>query len=98
MEICWTSTRSIKGLRHFVLVNKVYEKDQINYLMVSVIDVEISLKISYQELIKSGKWIEGWLSLPQGESITKDYLDYKLNMKEEIDKIFINKNSLFNIS
>ena len=100
MEIYWTSNKSINGLRHFVLVNKISGKDQIKFLMVSVIDVEISLKISYQELINSGKWYKGWLNLPKSESITKDYLDFKSGniLKEEIIKIFVNKNSLFNIS
>lgn len=96
----WTSNKPINGLRHFVLVNKIKEKNKIINLMVSVIDVEISLKISNEELTNSGDWTEGWLSLPKDESITSDYLEFKLsiNSKEEINKIFINKNSIFNIS
>ena len=68
--------------------------------MVSVIDVEISLKISYEELMNSGKWNKGWLNLTKSESITKDYLDYKSGniLKKEIIKIFVNNDSLFNIS
>ena len=42
----WTSSKPINGLRHFVLVNKIKEKDQINNLMVSVLDAKISLMIS----------------------------------------------------
>ena len=100
MENYWTSNESINGLRHFVLVNKIIEQDQINFLMVSVVDVEISLKISYDELLKSGNWDEGWKNLPKDKAITKDYLDYKLsnNPKEIINKIFVNSDSLFNIS
>ena len=100
MEIYWTSNKSINGLRHFVLVNKINEQDQINFLMVSVIDVEISLKISKEELLNSGNWNKGWINLPKSEAITKDYLDYKLsnNSKKVINKIFIKNNSLFNIS
>ena len=96
----WTSKKPINGLRHFVLVNKVKEKNKIRNLMVSVIDVEISLKISNKDLINSGDWTEGWLSFPKDESITKDYLEFKssINSKKEINKIFINKNSIFNIS
>ena len=98
MKIFWTSNKSINGLRHFVLVNKIKEKDQIKFLMVSVIDVEISLKIPYEELLNSGKWNEGWLNLSKSESITKDYLDYKsAKIKKEVN-IFVNKYSLFNIS
>ena len=100
MKCFWTSIKPINGLRHFVLLNKTKEKNQINFLMVSVIDVEISLKISKQELINSGNWKEGWLNLPKIESITKHYLEYKLNRnsKEESNKVFIKEDSLFNIS
>ena len=65
MENYWTSNESINGLRHFVLVNKINEQDQINFLMVSVVDVEISLRISDEELLNSGNWNEGWLNLPK---------------------------------
>ena len=100
MKNYWTSNKSIHGLRHFVLLNKINDRDQINFLMVSVVDVEISLKISNEELLNSGNWNEGWLNLPKNEAITKDYLDYKLinNSKEGIKKIFVNNDSLFNIS
>ena len=100
MEIYWTSNKAINGLRHFVLVNKINEQDKINFLMVSVVDVEISLKISNEELLNSGDWNEGWLNLPKSEAITKDYSDYKLsnNSIEGIEKIFVRNDSLFNIT
>ena len=100
MENYWTSNKPINGLRHFVLVNKIYEQDQINFLLVSVVDVEVSLKISNDELLNSGDWSEGWINLPKSEAITKDYSDYKLsnNSKEGIEKIFVKNHSLFNIS
>ena len=100
MKSFWTSSKPINGLRHFVLVNKINEKDQINFLLVSVVDVEISLKISNEELLNSGDWNEGWLNLPKSESITKDYSDYKLsnNSKEHIEKIFVKNDSLFDIT
>ena len=100
MRSIWTSYQPINGLRHFVLVNRIKEKDQIKNLMVSVLDADIYLKISNNELTTSGKWIEGWLNLPKSESITKDYLEYKLskNSKEGINKIFVSDNSIFNIS
>ena len=100
MENYWTSNKSINGLRHFVLVNKINEQDQINFLMVSVVDVEISLKISNEELLNSGDWNEGWLNLPKNDAITKDYSDYKLsnNSIEGIEKIFVRNDSLFNIT
>ena len=100
MENYWTSNESINGLRHFVLINKINEKDQINFLMVSVVDVEISLKISKEELLNSGNWNKGWLNLPKSEAITKDYSDYKLSnkSKEGIEKIFVKNDSLFYIT
>ena len=100
MENYWTSNESINGLRHFVLINKINEQGQIYFLMVSVVDVEISLKISKEELLNSGNWNKGWLNLPKSEAITKDYSDYKLsnNSKEGIEKIFVKNDSLFDIT
>ena len=96
----WTSRKPKNWLRHFVLVNKIKEKEQIKNLIVSVLDVEISLKVSDEELTNSDEWIEGWLNLPKRESITKDYFVYKLSndSKEGVNKIFVNSNSIFNIS
>ena len=100
MKSFWTSIQPINGLRHFVLVNKIKEKNQINFLMVSVIDIDVSLKISKEELVNIEKWNEGWLNLPKVESITKGYLEYKKikDFKKGTDKILISKNSIFNIS
>ncbi len=99
MENFWTSNKTIKGLRHFVLVNETKEKENMIFLMVSVLDSEINLKITYEELINSGNWYRGWINLPKLESITEEYFDYKSRNKlEGIDEIFINEDSLFNIS
>ena len=99
MENFWTSKKAINGLRHFVLVNETREQGKITFLMVSVLDSEINLKITYKELIKSGNWHKGWINLPKLQSITEEYFKYKSNNKvEDIDKIFINEDSLFNIS
>ena len=99
MENFWTSKKSIKGLRHFVLVNKIKQKGQIYLLMVSVIDCEINLKISYKELFNSGNWDKGWLQLTKTESITQEYLKFKsLKKKEGVKKVFLNFDSFFNIS
>ena len=96
----WTSNKPIHGLRHFVLVNKINEQDKINFLMVSVVDVEVRLRISNEDLLNSGNWNEGWLDLPKCEAITKDYSEYKLskNSQEGMKKIFVKNDSLFNIS
>ena len=99
MENYWTSNKPIKGLRHFVLVNEAKEKENIIFLMVSVLDSEINLKTTYEELMNSGNWYKGWINLPRLQSITEEYVNYKsINKVEGIDEIFINEDSLFNIS
>ncbi len=99
MENYWTSNKPINGLRHFVLVNEIKEKGKMIFLMVSVLDSEINLKITYEELINSGNWYKGWINLPKLESITEEYGHYQsLDKSEGIDEIFVNENSSFNIS
>ena len=99
MENFWTSIKPINGLRHFVLVNETKEKGNNSFLMVSVLDSEINLKTTYEELINSGNWHKGWINLPKLDSITKEYVDFKsLKKGKSIDEIFINEDSLFNIS
>ena len=99
MEKYWTSNKTINGLRHFVLVNETREQGKITFLMVSVLDSEIYLKTTYEELINSGNWHKGWIDLSKNQSITEEYANHKsINKKENIDEIFINEDSLFNIS
>ena len=99
MENCWTSKKTINGLRHFVLVNETREQGKITFLMVSVLDSEINLKTTYEELINSGNWHQGWINLTKLQSITEEYVKYKsINKGEDIDEIYINQDSLFNIS
>jgi len=99
MEYFWTSNKTINGLRHFVLVNETKEQGKIVFLMVSVLDSEINLKTTYEELINSGNWHKGWINLPKLQSITEEYVNYKSVIKEKcIDELFINEDSLFNIS
>ena len=99
MENYWTSNKTINGLRHFVLINETKEKGNIIFLMVSVVDSEIYIEITYEELINSGTWHKGWINLPKLQSITDEYVDYKFLKKgESIGEIFINEDSLFNIT
>ena len=99
MENFWTSNKAINGLRHFVLVNETKEQGQIIFLMVSVLDAEINLKTTYEELINSGNWHKGWINLQKHQSITEEYVYYKsINKNEGNDEILINEDSLFNIS
>jgi len=99
MEKFWTSNKPIKGLRHFVLVNETREQGNIIFSMVSVLDSEINLKTTYEELINSGNWYKGWINLPKLQSITEEYFDFKYSNKvENINEIFVNEDSVFNIS
>ena len=99
MENFWTSNETIHGLRHFVLINETKESGNITFLMVSVIDSEINFRTTYEELKYSGNWHKGWINLPKHQSITEEYVKYKsINKREGIDEIFINEDSLFNIS
>jgi len=99
MENFWTSNKPIKGLRHFVLVNETREKGNITFLMVSVLDSEINLKTTYEELINSGNWHKGWINLPKLRSITEEYVNYKsINNLGDINAVFVIKDSAFNIS
>jgi len=99
MENYWTSNKPINGLKHFVLVNEIIEQGNTTFLMVSVLDSEIYLKTTYEELINSGNWHKGWINLSKNQSITEEYVNYKsINKGELIDEIFINEDSLFNIS
>ena len=99
MENYWTSNKTINGLRHFVLVNETKENGNIIFFMVSVLDSEINLKTTYEELISSGNWFKGWINLPKLQSITEEYVQYNsINKGEGVEEIFINEDSLFNIS
>ena len=99
MENYWTSNKTINGLRHFVLINETIEKGNITFLMVSVLDSEINLKINYEELINNENWEKGWINLPKLQSITGEYINFKSsNKRRVINKIFVNADSAFNIS
>ena len=98
LEKYWTSKKPINGLRHFVLVNETKEKENMIYCMVSVLDSEINLKITYDELIKSGNWYIGWINLPKLESITEEYSNFKSSNREGgTDQVYFNDDSQFNI-
>ena len=99
MERYWTSNKTINGLRHFVLVNETKEEENFSFLMVSVLDSEINLKITYEELVNSGNWHKGWVNLPKHQSITEEYVNYKSSNKlGDINELFVNEDSAFNIS
>ena len=100
MERFWTSNKPIQGLRHFVLVNQTGDKGNVLVSLVSVLDAEINLQITLKKLINSADWEKGWLNLPKFDSITEEYIKFKTLHKKEVErkKIFVNEDSLFNIS
>ena len=99
MEIYWTSRKTIKGLKHFVIVNQ-YESKNVVYLdFVSVLDEAISFTISKKVFEESDQWIKGWNDNEKDNIDIKEYLKFKSSTREyKINKFFFNESSLFNIS
>ena len=99
MTFSWTSKEPIKGLRHFVLLNQFIENEKELFELVSVIDDEINMLITREELENPLKWEKGWRDLKKSESITNAYMDFKKTKKEKSTKaIFIKDDSKFHIS
>ena len=100
MDYYWTSKKQIKGLRHFVLIDKFYSGDEITFLLVSVLDVDINLEVSEEELLNKEIWQEGWLNLSKKNSISNEYLKNKSKQKASVEnnKISLSKCSPFYIS
>ena len=81
MENYWTSIKPINGLRHFVLVNETKEKGNIIFLMVSVLDSEINLKITYKdELVSLNKLVEKNILVGIGYDIHRTIKTNKNNL------------------
>ena len=99
MNFYWTSLRPINGLRHFVCVNELLDKGDLKLLLVSVIDIEVNLIVSKNELENSGYWKLGWLELNKTESITQDYISFKSSKNfSEPTKLLLNESSYFKLS
>ena len=99
MNLYWTSVRPINGLRHFVCVNELLDKGDLKLLLVSVIDIEVNIIVSKNELENAGSWKHGWLELNKFESITPDYIAFKNSKKlSEPTKFLLNDSSQFKIS
>ena len=99
MNIYWTSVRPINGLRHFVCVNELIFNGELKLLLVSVIDIEVNLMVSKNELENSGSWNLGWLELNKSESITQDYIAFKGSKKfSKPTKLLLNDSSKFKLS
>ena len=99
MNLYWTSVRPINGLKHFVCVNELLDKGDLKLLLVSVIDIEVNLIVSKNELENSGSWTLGWLELNKSESITQDYIVFNRTRNfSEPTKLFLNDSSKFKLS
>ena len=98
MQLYWTSTKSINGVKHFVVINK-YKINSEDYLeIVSVLDDRISFKISKKDFEESGNWISGWKDNPKEDIDIKEYKEFTSGKYEDSNKIILQKNSHFNIS
>ena len=99
MNLYWTSVRPINGLRHFVCVNELLIKSDLKLLLVSVIDIEVNLIVSKNELENSDSWHLGWLDLKKSESITQDYIAFKGSRNfSEPTKLLLNDSSKYKLS
>ena len=100
MDCYWTSKKTIKGLSHFVLVDKFHSGDEITFLLVSVLDVDINLEVTEEELLNKEIWKEGWLNFEKKVSISNEYLKNKSKLKATVEsnKIFLSKDSPFYIN
>ena len=99
MELYWTSKKTIKGLKHFVVINKYELNEQIYLDIVSVLDEAISFTISKKVFEESNQWIKGWNDNERENIDMKEYLEFKLSTGEsKTNKIIFNETSLFNIS
>ncbi len=64
----WTSKLSIRGNIHFVAIN--YGGESLNkwVILMSVIDSNVVVKVSWSQLIDSSRWKSGWDEITDLES------------------------------
>ena len=99
MNTFWTSTKPIKGLRHFVLLDTFKKRNETYFLLVAVLDDEINLEVKDNELLKTKKKKKGWLELSKSDSTTKDYLKFKASINNNLFRgVFLREQSPFYIS
>ena len=99
VNLYWTSLQPINGLRHFVCVNQMIDKGEWNVLLVSVIDIEVNLIISKNELENSGLWEHGLLELNKSKAITEEYIIFKESKKfSKPTKLLLTDSSPFYLS
>ena len=99
MELYWTSKKTIKGLKHFVVINKYELNEQIYLDIVSVLDEAISFTISKKVFEESSQWRKGWNDNQRENIDMKEYQEFKSSIREyKPNKIILKETSLFNIS
>ena len=98
-DLYWTSKEPLRGLRHFVLVDRFKIKGKWKLLLVSVLDNDISYLVCLEEFKTSENWESGWKDLNKEDSVTVDYMKFKKEEnKNKIVKLYIKGSSPFNIS
>ena len=99
MDLYWTSKKTINGLKHFVVINQ-YELKKEAYLdFVSVLDEAICFTIAKKVLEESNQWVKGWNHNVNENIDIDEYLEFKSTLGGyKTNKVFLNENSLFNIS
>ena len=99
MELYWTSKKTIRGLKHFVVINQYQLKKEVYLDIVSVLDESINLKISRKDFEESSQWIKGWNDNEEENINIKEYLKFKSKKARDYSsKINLEKTSQFNIS
>ncbi len=68
----WTSTTSRLGFRHFVAINYGGKGSDRWVNLVSVLDGQARLRVSWQEMKDSSMWNSGWQQLPKLETKAPD--------------------------
>ncbi len=99
MNLYWTHKNYFCGLKHFVVVNELEINKHCFLELVSVLDSNINMTISKNELERSEEWIPGWQEVSKSDAISDEYFYFKKHFKEEKCKaVFIRESSPFNIS
>ncbi len=68
----WTSTFKRGGYRHFVAINYGGKSKDRWVNLVSVIDGNVRIKVSWKEIRDTSQWISGWEQLSREESMSND--------------------------
>ncbi len=81
----WTSTTFINGYKHFVAIN--YGGKGINrwVLLVSVLDSNIVIKLSWAEISDRKCWLDGWIDLDKNTTLKKGYTSFLASSADHLN-------------